>query len=220
LATLTGGQVSGYNIDENQLENAADWAAECGMSDRLHFKFGNHHEPLAYESETFDGCYSFQAVWPFFKKEELDAHAEEMFRVLKPGARYACSEYLLTPHFDWNDEEHVALHRLFLPTLAATQSMYPADVCAALERAGFEVLLSAPSKSEAWPICEQKRDLILTARKLVRALERVRVLKPWVEESLDLLQRGGEAWTTAEKAKIADLNWRIVARKPSIVERA
>ena len=102
----------------------------------------------------------------------------------------------------------------FLPTLAATQSMYPADVCAALERAGFDVLLSAPSKSAAWPICEQKRDLILGGRKLVRALEALRVLPPWVEESLDLLQSGGEAWTLAEKAKIADLNWRIVAEKP------
>jgi sterol 24-C-methyltransferase len=27
FATLTGGQVSGYNIDPNQIENAIDWAA-------------------------------------------------------------------------------------------------------------------------------------------------------------------------------------------------
>jgi sterol 24-C-methyltransferase len=214
FASLTGGQVSGYNIDPNQIENATDWAAECDMSDRLHFKRGNHHEPLEYEDETFDGCFSFQAVWPFFKKHELDSHANEMFRVLKPGARYSCSEYLLTPHFDWNDDEHVTLHKSFLPTLAATHSMYPADVCAALERAGFEIVVSAPSKAVAWPICEQKRDLILLGRKVVRALEAVKVLPPWVEESLELLQSGGESWTTAEKAKIADLNWRIVATRP------
>jgi sterol 24-C-methyltransferase len=206
--------VSGYNIDPDQLESAEQWAAHCQMSDRLHFQVGNHHEPLAYESQTFDGCFSFQAVWPFFKKEELDAHAAEMFRVLKPGARYACSEYLLTPHFDWDNAEHVALHRRFLPTLAATHSMYPADVCAALTRAGFEILLSAPSRSEAWPLAQQKRDLILLGRKVVRALEAVRILDPWVEESLALLQEGGQAWTDAEKAKIADLNWRIVARRP------
>ncbi len=213
FATLTGGQVSGYNIDPNQLENAVEWAARTGMSDRLHFSYGNHHDPLDYDDESFDGCFSFQAVWPFFKIEELDAHAEEMYRVLKPGARYACSEYLLTPHFDWNNEEHVALHRMFLPTLAATHSMYPADVCAALERAGFKILVSAPSKSEAWPLAEQKRNLILRGRKVVRGLERVRVLPPWVEESLELLQTGGQAWTEAERAKIADLNWRIVAEK-------
>ena len=214
FATLTGGQVSGYNIDPNQIENAIDWAVECKMSDRLHFKEGNHHKPLEYESGTFDGCFSFQAVWPFFKKEELDDHAKEMFRVLKPGARYACSEYLLTPHFDWNNEGHVTLHKKFLPTLAATQSMYPAHVCEALERAGFNIVLSAPSQGVAWPICEQKRDLILNGRKVIRGLEKVRLMPSWVEESLDLLQSGGEAWTVAEKAKIADLNWRIVAEKP------
>ncbi|NYD55836.1 sterol 24-C-methyltransferase [Nocardioides marinisabuli] len=213
LATLTGGRVSGYNIDPDQVQNAVDWAARSRMSDRLHFQVGNHHDPLDYPSESFDGCYSFQAVWPFFKKEELDSHAAEMHRVLKPGARYACSEYLLTPFFDWDDEEHVALHRLYLPTLAATQSMYPADVCAALERAGFRVLVSAPSRSEAWPLCEQKRDLILHGRRLVRVLEKARIAPSWIEESLELLQRGGEAWTLAERAKIADLNWRIVAEK-------
>ena len=215
FASLTGGQVSGYNIDPDQIENAQDWAAQCQMSDRLHFKVGDHHAPLAYPSQSFDGCFSFQAVWPFFKKEELDAHAEEMFRVLKPGARYACSEYLLTPHFDWSNDEHLALHKLYLPTLAATQSMYPADVCTALERAGFVIHVSGPSKSAAWPLCEQKRDLILTARKAIRLLETARILPPWVEESLELLQSGGQAWTDAEKAKIADLNWRIVAERPA-----
>lgn len=215
-ATLTGGQVSGYNIDSNQIESAIDWATECDMNDRLHFKVGNHHDPLDYESNTFDACYSFGAVWPFFKKAELDDHAKEMYRVLKPGGRYSCSEYLLTPDFDWNNEEHAALHKLFLPTLAATHSMYPADVCAALERAGFEIDLSAPSEGPAWPLCDQKRNLVTMGRKAIKGLEKIRVLPTWVDESLDLLQKGGDAWREAEKAKIADLNWRIVAEKPLV----
>ena len=215
FASLTGGQVSGYNIDPNQIENADDWAKETNMSDRLHFKVGDHHKPLEYDSESFDGCFSFQAVWPFFKKEELDSCAQEMFRVLKPGSRYACSEYLLSPYFDWTNEEHANLHKKYLPTLAATQSMYPADVCKALERAGFKILLSAPSKSPAWPICEQKRDLILRVRKVIRFFQLIKLIPAWVEESLDLLQTGGQSWTDAEKAKIADLNWRIVAEKPA-----
>ena len=37
-----------------------------------------------------------------------------------------------------------------------------------------------------------------------------------LEESLELLQRGGQAWTDAEKAKIAESNWRIVAEKPML----
>ena len=214
LASMTGGQVSGYNIDPNQIENAENWADETNMSDRLHFKVGDHHDPLDYDSEIFDGCFSIQAVWPFFKKEELDSCAEEMYRVLKPGSRYACSEYLLSPYFDWENEEHASLHKSYLPTLAATQSMYPADVCSALERAGFKIILSAPSKSPAWPICEQKRNLIWGVRKVIRFLQRLRLIPVWVEESLELLQTGGQSWTDAEKAKIADLNWRIVAENP------
>ena len=45
------------------------------------------------------------------------------------------------------------------------------------------------------------------------APEASRILPPWVEESLDLLQKGGQARTDAEKAKIADSNCRLVAEK-------
>jgi sterol 24-C-methyltransferase len=214
MASMTGGKVSGYNIDPDQIANAIDWSIETQMSTRLHFKVGNHHMPLEYDSGVFDGCYSVQAIWPFFKKEELDAHAREMFRVLKPGARYACSEYLLTPEFDWQNPDHVSLHTSYLPTLACTHSMYPSDVCAALVRAGFVIRRSAPSKSVAWPICEQKRDLIHRVQQFVRMCTTVRLLPPRVEEILSLLQEGGQSWTDAEKAKIADMNWRIVAEKP------
>jgi sterol 24-C-methyltransferase len=215
MASMTGGEVSGYNIDPEQIEHAIEWSVKTHMDDRLHFRVGNHHLPLEYASDLFDGCYSVQAVWPFFKKSGLDAHAREMFRVLKPGARYVCTEYLLTPHFEWQNPEHVSLHNSYIATLAATHSMYPSDVCSALERAGFVIRLSAPSKNVAWPICEQKRDLIQGVRKVVRLGMAVRLLPPWVEEILSLLQEGGQSWTDAEKAKIADLNWRIVAEKPS-----
>lgn len=45
FATLTGGEVSGYNIDPDQVQNGIDWVAETEMSDRLHFQVGNHHDP-------------------------------------------------------------------------------------------------------------------------------------------------------------------------------
>ena len=181
------------------------------LTSRARYERGRF-EALEFSDGKFDRVFSMEAL---YYAVDLEQAITEIHRVLKPGGRYACSEYLLTPYFDWNNEEHVALHKSFLPTLAATHSMYPADVCAALERAGFNSIVSAPSKSEAWPLCEQKRDLIYIARKIIRALEAIRIMPPWVEESLDLLQKGGESWTSAEKAKIADLNWRIVAEKPA-----
>ena len=48
---------------------------------------------------------------------------------------------------------------------------------------------------------------------MVKALAAVHIAPEWATESLDLLQKGGKAWNEAERAKIADLNWRIVAKK-------
>jgi len=213
-AELTGANVSGYNIDASQVASAEAFAKEKGMEDRLDFKVADHHKRLPYEDSTFDGSYSVQAVWPFLKKHELDYTVSEIFRVMKPGTRYACTEYLLTPHFDWTNEEHRKLHAQFLPTLAASQSNYPADVTAAFERAGFKVLVSAPSAAPAWPLCESKTELFLMMRQLVGGLTKLGLLAPWAEVLLDNLMKGGEAWSKAEKAKLADLNWEIVVEKP------
>ncbi|KAK3257649.1 hypothetical protein CYMTET_33272 [Cymbomonas tetramitiformis] len=214
MATMTGGKVSGFNIDEGQILNGIAYAKETGFEDRLDLKVGDHHLPFAYPDESFDGSYSFQAIWPFFKKHELDGVSREIFRVLKPGAKFSCSEYLLTPDFDHSNPHHVHLHKLFLPTLAATQSNYPKDVTDALERAGFKLVLSAPSVAPAWPITDQKTDLFLFFRGIIIGLNRIGVLPEWVEKLVNNLLLGGVAWADAEKAKIADLNWRIIVQKP------
>jgi len=133
-SSLTGARVSGFNIDGGQIENAILYAKETGFEKRLDFKVGDHHKRFQYEDNTFDGSYSFQALWPFIKLSQLDSVAKEMYRVMKPGAIYASGEYLLAPHFDKNNEHHMHLHQLFLPTLAATQvvtrySNLPRSLC-------------------------------------------------------------------------------------------
>jgi sterol 24-C-methyltransferase len=121
LATLTGGYVSGFNIDFNQINNAIAYAIETAYDHRTDFQIGDHHKRFNYTDNSFDGVYSFQAVWPFFTPDELDSVSQEIYRVLKPGARYSCSEYLLTRDFHKTDATHMHMHKLFLPTLAATQ---------------------------------------------------------------------------------------------------
>ena len=191
LATYTGGSVSGFNIDSNQIENAINYAAKTGMQSRLDFKVGDHHKTFDYENNSFDGAYSFQALWPFFTVDELDAVASEIFRVVRPGGKFSCGEYLLSPAFDKTDAYHMHLHKLFLPTLAATQSNYPKDVTDALERAGFTLKLSRPSVAPTWPLTDQKTDLFLFFRSIVMKLSAVGLMPPWVETLVDNLLLGG-----------------------------
>lgn len=93
VARLTGASVSGFNIDADQVENAIAYANATGLGDRLDFARGDHHDPFAYPDDAFDAAYSFQALWPFIKKDQLDGVSAEIFRVLKPGAIYGCGEY-------------------------------------------------------------------------------------------------------------------------------
>ena len=151
---------------------------------------------------------------PFIKQNQLDGVAREVFRTLKPGGIYGCGEYLLTPHFDTSNKRHMALHKLYLPTLAATQSNFASAVVAALERAGFEIILSAPSIAPAWPLTDQKAYLFETMRNVVVGLNYIGLMPEWTETLVTNLLLGGYAWADAEKSKIADLNWQIFARKP------
>jgi sterol 24-C-methyltransferase len=63
MAALTGGHVKGFNIDESQINNAIEYAKGTGMEERLDFRVGDHHQPFQYADRSFDGAYSFQAVW-------------------------------------------------------------------------------------------------------------------------------------------------------------
>ena len=56
------------------------------------------------------------------------------------------------------------MHKLFLPTLAATQSNYADDVVDAMLKAGFHLVLSRPSIAPTWPLTDQKTDTFLTLR--------------------------------------------------------
>jgi len=215
VATLTGASVSGFNIDLVQIDNAIEYAAATGMENRLDFAVADHHGRFPYEDEQFDAVYSVQALWPFFKVKELDGVARELYRVTKPGGLYTCSEYLLTPHFDWTNPTHKKMHDIFIPTLMASHSNYPADVVGALERAGFEKVVSEPALAPTWPLCDQKTELFKWMRSFVRLFTRVGLCPPWMERLINNLLKGGREWTLADRASLADLNWHITVRKPT-----
>lgn len=220
-ADYTGGRVSGFNLDPSQIAAAEDYGKQTGklQSGKVDFKVMDVHEKIwFYEDNTFDGAYDFEGMWPFVKTypdtDELDTVAAQLFRVLKPGARFSCGDYMLSDHFNFSDPHHMKLHNQFMPTLAAMQSNYASDIVKGLERAGFKLILSAPSNAPCWPLTQAKTATFKSLQKVVQFLTRIGLLGEWVDTLIDQFLKGGVAWNDAEKAKLVDLNWRIIVEKP------
>ena len=53
-------------------------------------------------------------------------------------------------------------------------------------------------------------------RAMIIGLNKVGLMPGWVVVLVNNLLKGGVAWADAEKMKIADLNWRIIVRKPLV----
>ena len=51
-------------------------------------------------------------------------------------------------------------------------------------------------------------------RWMLKGLGATGLVSSWALTVVEQLMLGGDAWTEAERAKIADLNWRIIMRKP------
>jgi len=214
VARLSGGNVSGFNIDERQINHAIEYSIETEMDNQLDFRVGNFQKPFPYENLTFDASYDMQAIWGFTKKKDLDFASKEIYRTLKPGGRFFSNTYALTSAFDLNNEYHRKLHSLFLPTLAATQSNYADDIVESLRNVGFNIKWSRPSIAPAWPLTDQKTTLFHILRNFAKILHYFRLIPVQWIDLIDNLLKGGVAWQKAERAKIADLCWQIVAEKP------
>jgi len=213
VARLTGGNVSGFNIDQRQIDHAIQYAAATNMSERLAFRVDDFHQPFPYPNNTFDGSYDMQAIWGFTKRRDLDFASSEIYRTLKPGARFFSNTYALTSAFDAENPHHAHLHSLFLPTLAASQSNYAHDIVASLTRVGFTVLWSRPSVAPAWPLTDQKTTVIRLLHRFVSVLSSLGLVPSTWDTDFSNLLMGGVAWHDAEKAKLADLCWQIVVQK-------
>ena len=214
VAEISGARVDGFNIDARQVENAREQDLGPNSTLDLHFQVGDFQQAFRYADESFDASYDMQALWAFTKKRDLDRVSRELYRTLKRGGRFFSNSYVITHAFDPHDPHHRRLHELYLPTLAASQSNYPRDIVASLERAGFWVERSRPSQSPAWPLTDQKTFMIESLRKVMSALSWVGILPDTWPKLAENLLKGGRAWKEAERAKIADLCWQFLAVKP------
>ncbi|KAL7532734.1 hypothetical protein ACHAXR_004811 [Thalassiosira sp. AJA248-18] len=90
-----------------------------------------------FEPSSFDAAYAIEATC--HAPDRVRCYAE-VYRVLKPGAIFACYEWCLTDRYDEENPEHVSIKKQIeegdgLPDIASTH-----HCLTALKKAGFEIL--------------------------------------------------------------------------------
>ena len=130
LARDMGAQVVSIDIEPQLLDRARRLAAEAGVAERIEFKLVEPG-PLPFGPEDFDAVFSKDALIHISDKQALYT---DILRVLKPGGRFAASDWLKGQNADSDPAFQKFLAAVKLNFAMATAS----ETAEAMRKAGFE----------------------------------------------------------------------------------
>ncbi|KAJ2955463.1 hypothetical protein NQZ79_g8540 [Umbelopsis isabellina] len=128
--------VTGINNNSYQIERCQAYSIKYGLTPYTDFVKGDFTQ-MPIENQLFDGVFSVEATVHAPKLEMVYA---EIFRVLKPGGRFACYEWCTTPQYDEKDlAQKKVVHAIEEGN--SISKLYTTQQClAALKTVGFNVL--------------------------------------------------------------------------------
>jgi sterol 24-C-methyltransferase len=135
IATFSECNVVGLNINKYQIKKATEFAQLRNLSDKVSFLEGSFLE-IPKPENTYDGIYSIEATC--HAADQAKCYGE-IFRVMKPGAYFACYEWLLTDKYDPNNAEHVEAKRLVELGDALPEIRTVAQTKDVLEKIGYKI---------------------------------------------------------------------------------
>lgn len=207
-ARATGAHVSGINLDPSQIENAKHYAEKTGLKDQTHFQVSSLNDPLPFADEHFDAGYQVQA---FTYAKDKDAVFREVYRVLKPGARFSYLDWVLLDNYDPNNATHVDHVRRTMPFIGAVDNPRYQEIEQAMKNAGFKVILSEDASigGHQGPLINSERATYWWLRFFARAFLPTKMMT-----MLRRLREDAESFVAADELRIATTSYHIVCEKP------
>lgn len=212
MATISGAQVTGINIDPNQIGQATAFNKEKGLSNRFVVQDFNSL-PLPFADHEFDAFYQIQAL---SLCKDLKALFKEIYRVVRPGARVSLLDWVSLPAYDPNNPEHVELMGRVKPLIGAVGTPTPEILEEALEEAGFAVVKSENASVGGLqaPLIDKVDIYFRAVRQLILAGVKLRMLPYHFKTLINRLCLDGEAFVKMDKMRLISTSYWVVARKP------
>ena len=128
--------VTGLNNNDYQLERATNYARKEGLGARFTAVKGDFMQ-MSFPENTFDAVYSIEAT---VHAPDLQGVYEQIFRVLKPGGKFAVLEWLMTDRYDNQNPDHRACRLGIEQGDGISNMVTVSEGLAAFQAAGFELL--------------------------------------------------------------------------------
>ena len=192
IASSTHANLTGFNIDDVQLDSAKQFAQMNGLSDSCRFLKSNLNSPFPFANESFHALYQIQALtYTKDKNAQLD-------------------------NFDPNIEHHRRLLKRVKPLIGAVDTPTPHEIKSKLEAAGFEVLLSEDiSVGGHQSALISKADTFYNRiRKIIDMFVSVRLLPAHFSLLFDRLTLYGDSFIEADRLRLFTTSFQTIAQKP------
>ncbi len=195
----------GMNIDKSQIEKS--W-----LNPKLkkeNFQVGDFNVPLPYEDNTFDAVYAIQ---PMTYVSDPAFTLGEIFRVLKPGAKFGFNDVAALDAYDRDNHAHRLLiqHTRELTVFGGFwHYKYWEDT---FKNAGFDLQVSHGQPA----VGMIKKEIVLYDKyeAVASFLATIRVFPKRFFQLLRRLHANAESYIKAEEEELISLNWYAVMQKP------
>lgn len=230
IARFTRAQVTGITINQFQVDRGNTLCAQEKVAHLAKLIQGDFMA-LPFEESSFDGVYAIEATCHAPDRAKCYG---EIFRVLKPGATFACYEWCLTDAYDGANAAHRKLKKDIevgdgLPDLCHTSAC-----TAALVAAGFELVecrdcavdgmldggdpwhmpLVPSYNPSKWPRFQFNPVMFFLMPKILSFFEALRIVPAGTSKTQVMLQAGGVGCADGGISGAFTPMWLMVAKKP------
>lgn len=212
MSSITGAQVTGLNIDSDQIAGAIAFNKEQKLSNQF-VRADFNDLPLPFEDNEFDAFYQIQA---FSLCKDIPALCKELHRVLKPGARLSLLDWASLDAYDPEDPYHQKLMARIKPLIGAVGTPTPNSMADALEAASFNVIQMNNASIDGLqaPMIENADKYFRSAKFTILGLVRLGILPAHFRTLFERFTKDCDAFVEADRMRLVTTSFHWLAEKP------